>query len=84
MFRNSLSQLNEALEAGADVNAENAGLTVLMTAASNGRTAIVKALIEKGANVNSRTRAGKTALSYATRRGHTAIVTLLRNAGASR
>ena len=84
VFSNNLSQLNKALEAGGDVNAKNGGLTVLMTASSNGRTAIVKALIEKGANVNSRTRAGKTALSYATRRGHTAIVTLLRNAGATR
>jgi ankyrin repeat protein len=52
-----------------------------MAAALTGDDAIVKVMIERGADVNTRDRFGWTALRFAAWKGHTDIVELLRQAG---
>jgi ankyrin repeat protein len=54
----------------------------LLAAARKGDLAAVKALLERGAEVNAKTRYGATPLSYAADRGHTEIVQLLIERGA--
>lgn len=56
-------------------------VTTLMAAALTGDGAIVKTMIERGADVNTRDRFGWTALRFAAWKGHTDIVQLLRQAG---
>lgn len=51
-------------------------------AARKGDAAAVKAFLEKGMNVNSKTRYGATALSYACDKGHVEVVKLLIERGA--
>lgn len=51
-------------------------------AARKGDVAALKALLEKGVNVNSKTRYGATALSYACDKGHVEVVKLLIERGA--
>src|SRR5262245_28972362 len=51
-------------------------------AARRGDIAVVKAFLEKGVNVNSKTRYGATALSYACDKGHAELVRLLIERGA--
>ena len=53
-----------------------------MIAASNGHTDIVKALLDKGADVNARGNKGSTALMFAAYNGHTDIVKSLIDKGA--
>ncbi len=54
----------------------------LMTAAGNGKTAEVKALLDQGANVNARDSLGFTALMFAAKSGNTSTVKLLLENGA--
>jgi ankyrin repeat protein len=50
-----------------------------LAAVRQGNEAVVKLLLEKGADVESKNRSGgMTPLSWATRNGHKAVVTLLR------
>ena len=66
-----------SLVAGAqDLNEE------FFAAARKGDTAAVKALLDKGVNVNAKTRYGATALSYACDRGNVELVKLLIERGA--
>jgi ankyrin repeat protein/uncharacterized protein DUF3471 len=51
-------------------------------AARKGDTAAVKALLDKGVDVNAKTRYGATALSYACDKGHIEVVKLLIERGA--
>ncbi|HWN99702.1 MAG TPA: ankyrin repeat domain-containing protein [Blastocatellia bacterium] len=51
-------------------------------AARKGDTAAVKALLDKGVDVNAKTRYGATALSYACDKGHVEVVKLLIERGA--
>ncbi len=51
-------------------------------AARKGDTPAVKALLDKGVDVNSKTRYGATALSYACDKGHVEVVKLLIERGA--
>ena len=44
--------------------------------------AVVKLLIEKGADINARDNSGRTALMIASKNGHTQIVELLKAHGA--
>ena len=51
-------------------------------AARRGDVAAVKALLDKGVDVNAKTHYGATALSYACDKGHTEVVRLLLDRGA--
>ncbi len=64
------------LPAGADIN------SALLVAVSNGNSARVKELLEKGADVNAKDQNGTTALTIATGYGYTEIIELLKKAGA--
>jgi len=57
--------------------AGHAGLTALHMAAFGGNTDEVEALLEKGADVNCRSKDGKTALHLAAATGHTKCANLL-------
>ena len=73
------------LREGYDVNAGVAsiqGLGVLGWAASCNQPAIVKLLVEHGADVRARTRRGETPLAIARREGHAGIVAILEKHGA--
>ena len=48
-----------------------------MTASLKGHTEIVKALLDKGADVNAKSKDGVTALMWASQDGHTEIVKAL-------
>jgi hypothetical protein len=54
----------------------------LIEAARRGDTAVVQALLDKGADVNARTTDGTTALIAATRGGHGAVIKVLLDKGA--
>jgi Ankyrin repeats (3 copies) len=54
----------------------------LFAAARKGDVAAVKALLDKGADVNAKTNYGATALSYACDKGHVEVVRLLIERGA--
>jgi ankyrin repeat protein len=72
------------LEAGADPNAAlPEGETVLMTAARTGEPAALKALLDRGAQVNAKEAwHGQTALMWAAGEGHAAAVDELIRHGA--
>ena len=74
-----------AINAGADVNARGSegGSTALMYAARDGLTDTVGLLLDRGAEMEARTRDGKTALMYAARDGQTDTVSLLLDRGAN-
>ena len=60
------------------------GITPLMWAVYNehDNVDIVKAMLDKGANVNLKADDGSTALSWALKKGNTGTVALLKKAGA--
>jgi ankyrin repeat protein len=72
------------LDKGADINAKEAiiGRTALIMASDANHTEVVRLLLEKGADVNAKTKYGKTALALAKIKDHTDIVQLLEKAGA--
>lgn len=73
----------EELLPHADLNARNEhGMTALMRAAYHGRTQMVRALLEHGADPNVARNDNFTALSLAAFFGHSEIVELLVNCGA--
>ena len=84
----NLTEVQNALNDGADVNAKNVfGLTALMRASycgyTNGNYAeVVKFLLAKGADVNIKTKEGLTALMEASSGGHIEVVKLLLAKGA--
>ena len=59
------------------------GRTPLIYAAQSGHEALVRLLLERGADVEAKDRGGETALIYAAESGHEAVVRLLKSAGAS-
>ena len=71
------------LAEGADVNANRSGWPALMYAAGNGKTNIVKLLLDKGANIEAKNIYGSTALIIAAYNGHADVVTLLLAKGAN-
>ncbi len=50
-----------------------------MLASATGRTAIVRLLIEAGADINAKNNDGKTALKWATERNHAVVRKILKN-----
>jgi ankyrin repeat protein len=71
------------LEEGADINAKDDCLTLLMKAATEGYLKTAKLLIDKKADIDARSNEGGTALMAASMAGYTKIVELLVNAGAN-
>ncbi|HCE59811.1 MAG TPA: ankryin, partial [Wolbachia sp.] len=55
--------------------------TALHCAAENGLKAVVKSLVEKGANITAQDKDKKTALHYAANNGHREIVRFLGDKG---
>lgn len=55
---------------------------VLLESAEEGNLLVLKAAIEKGANINTEDKYGKTALMIASEKGHTDIVEYLKEKGA--
>jgi TonB family protein len=63
-------------------DADDAGWTALMHAGSAGQDAVVRVLLDAGADVSRRNKAGETALHLAAQNGRTAVARLLLQAGA--
>jgi ankyrin repeat protein len=75
--------VKKQLDEGADINAKDDGLTLLMKAATEGYLKTAKLLIDKKADIDAKTNEGNTALMAASMAGYTKIVELLVNAGAN-
>jgi len=75
--------VKKLLDEGADINAKDDGLTLLMKAATEGYLKTAKLLIDKKADIDARSNEGGTALIAASMAGYTKIVELLVNAGAN-
>src|SRR6185503_12346389 len=75
--RSKTSNAQPTLQAQADEHH-----TALMYAALSGRTAVVKALLDRGAAVNAKDNEGHTALMFAAVNGHSATVSMLLDHGA--
>ena len=73
--------VKKLLDEGADINAKDDGLTLLMKAATEGYLKTAKLLIDKKADIDVKTNEGNTALMAASMAGYTKIVELLVNAG---
>ena len=88
--RGSLDVLERLAAAGTDIDAlDRYGQTALMLAAINGRTEVVRILVDTGADLGLRGTgapgfAGKTALDLAIAQGDPEIVDMLRSRGADR
>jgi uncharacterized protein len=76
--------VNVLLRYGADVNAKEGWhkQTALMWAAAEGHSAVIRALVEAGADLRVRSAAGFTALLFAAREGQIGAVQALLAAGA--
>lgn len=75
---NSTETITLLLEAGADVNATQAGgFTPLHQAAAAGKREIVELLLKNGSRSDARCDQGKLPADYARERGHTSVVELL-------
>lgn len=78
-----LDKVQEALGAGANVNAKDEnGWTPLLRASGQGHIDVVRALIQAGADLDWQARTGQSALNVAAFAGHTEIVRTLIQAGA--
>ena len=66
--KQTVESVDKLLQAGADVNAVNSdGFSAMTFALEKGNAEIIAALIDAGANVNVKTRAGMTPLMWAAR-----------------
>lgn len=77
----SLTLVRRLVDAGADVEAEQAGgFRPLHQAAAAGRRELVDLLLEHGADTTAESDAGKTPADFAEERGHDELAELLRTA----
>ena len=83
MIKGREAEFDRLLKLGAKVN-KTRGWTPLHYAATEGRTSMMKRLIELGADVNAQTKAGITALDMAARKPSREAVMMLLRAGAYR
>ena len=82
--KGDLIRIRSELDGGLNPNLCNQySWTLLMLAAMEGNTSIGKLLIEKGADLDTRTNNRDTALSLAAHTGHPSFVKLLLDSGAS-
>jgi len=72
------------IEAGAALETDCLGCTVLIDASDKGELETVKYLLEKGAKVNARNGFNQTALDYAEYHGHDEVAELLKTHGGKR
>lgn len=78
-----LDRVKTLVAEGQNVNAVNRmGMTPLVVAAMNDRTAVCEFLVEKGADVNAKDGRGQTALYFAVDRNNMQLVELLVKKGA--
>ena len=78
---NSIESLRLLIEAGADVNATQAGgYAPLHQAAANGNAAVIELLLAHNADKTARCDQGKTPADYARDRGHSDLAALLETA----
>ena len=78
----SIQAVEQAIAAGADVNAkDDSNITPLLWAINNSHKEIVELLITKGADVNAKTDGGQTPLDSANREDKTETADLLRKHG---
>jgi len=82
----NLEVVKQHIEAGTDINMKDqmSGSTPLITAATFGKTAIVKALIDAYADLDIKNSEGSTALHAAAFLGRIEIVQMLIDAGADK
>jgi ankyrin repeat protein len=86
----NVNRVRKLLDAGVDVNAFFKGGNALIFSAKEGRTRVVRLLLERGADPSTKTRTGKYAgnslplhaLALAAEHGHLEIVRMLIRAGA--
>lgn len=83
--KGDIEAVKSFLAKGVDVNAKTEyGATALSYACDKGHTAIVRLLLERGADANARdTFYGATPITWASMKGHSEIVGLLLDKGAS-
>ncbi|MDR0643701.1 MAG: ankyrin repeat domain-containing protein [Treponema sp.] len=77
----NIEQVRSAVKAGADINAEEEGISLLMFAVYMGNVDIVKALVDAGADVNFKNADGVTPILIAAYQGNSAIAKLLIDSG---
>ena len=81
--RGNFEEVQRLLDSGTDIEVKaDCDYTVLIFAASSGRTKAVKFLLDRGANVNARDSWDHTPLLLAAHNGHTEIVSILLSHGA--
>ena len=75
-LKGDLRKATELLDAGAPLEARSpkSGETVLITASKSGHQEIVRALLDRHANVNADDYQGNTALQFASLLGHVPVV----------
>jgi len=78
----SIEDVQEAIDAGANVNARLSDGTPLILATHRRRSDLVAVLLEAGSRVDARNQKGQTSLAVATKTGQIAIMQLLLEAGA--
>ncbi len=72
-----LDVVQAGIAAGLNLNMRYVSMTALMWAAARGHLAVVRALLDHGANVNLEDNFGRTALAIASAEGHDDIATML-------
>jgi ankyrin repeat protein len=80
ILKGDVDTVKKFIEYGADVNERSNGMTPLMFAARYNKVAIVKLLLEKGADKAVKDEKGNTAIKYAELSNSTEVVTLLKQA----